>query len=104
MDRNKKDWANKLIDALWACQTAFKTPLGKSPCRVVFRRLCHFLFELDHPAWWVVQYLNFDLTTASEKTKLSLNELEEIRRDAYHNTRLSKKRAKIFDGKFTYRK
>jgi len=35
VSRNRKDWANKLVDALWAYRMAFKTPLGMSPYRVV---------------------------------------------------------------------
>ena len=35
VSRNRKDWADKLVDALWAYRAAFKTPLGMSPCMVV---------------------------------------------------------------------
>ena len=38
------------------------------------------------------------------KRKLSLNELKEIRREAYDNTRLSKERAKFFHDKLIHRK
>ena len=33
--QNRKDWSIKLMDALWAYWTAFKTVLGLSACRVV---------------------------------------------------------------------
>ena len=36
------------------------------------------------------------MSAAGEERKLNLNELEEIRREAYENARLSKERAKIF--------
>jgi len=33
---NKKDWSKLVEDALWAHRTAYQTPLGMSPYRVVF--------------------------------------------------------------------
>ena len=33
---SKKDWAEKIDDALWAYRTTFKTPLGMSPFKLVF--------------------------------------------------------------------
>jgi len=29
--RSRKDWADKLDDALWAYRAAFKTPIGTTP-------------------------------------------------------------------------
>jgi len=43
VSRNHKDWSDKLIDALWACRTALKTPLGMSPFRLFLVCLIIFL-------------------------------------------------------------
>ncbi|RDY01431.1 Pro-Pol polyprotein, partial [Mucuna pruriens] len=38
---NRKDWSRHLEDALWAHRTAYRTPLGMSPYRIVFGKACH---------------------------------------------------------------
>jgi len=67
VSRNRKDWADKLVDALWAYTTAFKTPLGMSPYRVVYGKPCHLPVDIDHKAWWTIKKLNYDLTEAGEE-------------------------------------
>ena len=48
---NRKDWSNRLKDALWAHRTAYKAPIGMSPYQVVFGKPCHLPVEIEYRAY-----------------------------------------------------
>ncbi|XP_076918714.1 uncharacterized protein LOC143579224 [Bidens hawaiensis] len=80
---SRKDWSIKLEDALWAYRTAYKTPIGTTPYRLVYGKGCHLPMELAHRALWAIKNVNLDYKEAGDLRKLKLNELEEIRDEAY---------------------
>ncbi|GJS00858.1 reverse transcriptase domain-containing protein [Tanacetum coccineum] len=64
---NHASWSDRLDDTLWAFQ---------------------------HRAYWALKHANFDLKTVGDHLKLQLNELNELRDQAYENSMIYKERTK----------
>nr|GFA63110.1 reverse transcriptase domain-containing protein [Tanacetum cinerariifolium] len=98
--KNRASWSDKLDDALWAFCTAFKTPIGCTPYKLVYGKSCHLPIELEHKAYWALKHAKFDLKTVGDHRKLQLNELNELRDQAYENSLIYKEKTKkIHDSK-----
>ncbi|GJT18156.1 reverse transcriptase domain-containing protein [Tanacetum coccineum] len=75
---NRASWSDKLDDALWAFRTAYKTPIGCTPYKLVYGKSCHL--------------------------PLQLNELNELRDQAYENSLIYKEKTKkLHDSKIKNR-
>nr|GFB71712.1 reverse transcriptase domain-containing protein [Tanacetum cinerariifolium] len=104
VEENRASWSEKLEDDLWVFKTAYKTPIGCTPYKLVYGKSCHLPIELEHKAYWALKHVNFDLKTAGDHWKLQLNELNELRDQAYENSLIYKEKTKkLHDSKIKNR-
>ncbi|GJW66886.1 reverse transcriptase domain-containing protein [Tanacetum coccineum] len=72
---------------------------------LIYGNNCHLPFEIEHRAYWALKNYNPDLIAAGEKRMFQLHELDELRYQAYENSRLYKERTKVWhDRKLRMRK
>nr|GEZ00793.1 reverse transcriptase domain-containing protein [Tanacetum cinerariifolium] len=119
--KNRASWSDKLDDALWAFRTAYKTPIGCTPYKMVYGKAFHLPVELGHKAvpltklqsdvlhirWFTeklfifqlnwgtkLKHANFDLKIVGDHRKIQINELNELRDQAYENSLIYKEKTK----------
>jgi hypothetical protein len=83
-----------LNDALWIYRTAYNNPMGMSPYKMVYGKVCHLPLELKHKAFWSVKELNRDFKLAGKKRLLDFSLLDECISEAYENAKLFKEKVK----------
>nr|GEU86448.1 reverse transcriptase domain-containing protein [Tanacetum cinerariifolium] len=104
LSENRASWSDKLDDALWAFHTTFKTPIECTPYKLVYEKACHLPIKLEHKAYWALKHCNFDLKTTGDHQKVQMNELNELRDQAYENSLIYKEKTKkIHDSKIKNR-
>ncbi|KAJ9548124.1 hypothetical protein OSB04_020667 [Centaurea solstitialis] len=94
VDNNPKIWSQKLEDALWAYRTAYKTPIGSTPYRMLYGKACHLPFEFEFKALWALKKVHLDDIASGRERLISLHELEELRSLAYENSKIYKEQRK----------
>ncbi|XP_015944791.1 uncharacterized protein LOC107469916 [Arachis duranensis] len=62
--------------------------------QLVYGKACHIPLELEQKDFWALKLLNFYGNAAGEKRILQLQELEDLRSQAYENAKIYKEKAK----------
>nr|GEW33616.1 reverse transcriptase domain-containing protein [Tanacetum cinerariifolium] len=96
-------WSDKLDDALWAFCTAFKTPIGCTPYKLVYGKSFHLPIELEYKAYWALKHANFDLKTAERTKKLHDSKIKNRIFNVGDQVLLFNSRLKIFSRKLKTR-
>ncbi|GJT91035.1 reverse transcriptase domain-containing protein [Tanacetum coccineum] len=102
---NRASWSDKFRCMLLGLpQQKLQTPIGCTPYKLVYGKACHLPIELEHKAYWALKHTNFDVQTAGDHRKVQLNELNELRDQAYENSLIYKEKTKrIHDAKIKNR-
>nr|GEW05135.1 reverse transcriptase domain-containing protein [Tanacetum cinerariifolium] len=98
MGENRAFWSDKLDDALWAFQKAYKTPIGCTQYKLVYGKACHQSIELKHKAYWALMF------RFQEKTKrLHDSKIKDCVFNIGDRVLLFNSRLNIFSGKLKTR-
>ncbi|GKD18834.1 reverse transcriptase domain-containing protein [Tanacetum coccineum] len=86
----------------WAEVQALPTNDARVVIIFLKKLFCHFgmpkalISDREHHAYWALKNCNPDLIAAGEKRMFQLHELDELRHQAYENSRLCKARTKVW--------
>jgi hypothetical protein len=75
-----------------------------SPYRLVYGKPCHLPVEIEHRTYWAIRQFNDNENEVEKNRKLQLDELEELRNDAFENAKISKHKMKTLHDKHILRK
>ena len=97
--KSRIEWSDKSDDILWVYKNAFKTPIGTTLYRLVYRKACCLLVKLEYKAFWAIKELNLDAKLARKNRLFHINELDELQLNAYASLCLYKERTKRWHAK-----
>ena len=97
---HKRDWAARLLEALWAYMTAWKSTTGFTPFELLYGTVAVMPIEFEHKTLRTTLELNIALHVVQKDRILHLNELDEWRKSALHNMEIIQSQRKQWHDKF----
>ena len=97
---HKKDWVARLPEALWAYRTAWKSTIGFTSFELLYEKIVVMPIEFEHKTLRTALELDIALLVAQRDHILHLNELDEWRKSALHNTKIIQSQRKQWHDKF----
>lgn len=91
------DWSSKLDNALWSYQTTFKIPIGASPYKLVYGKVCHLSIKIEHKALQALNRLNLKWSDTTKMRREQMNQMDEFCVCAYQSSLFYKDKMKLYD-------
>ena len=88
VNNNRKDWAERLVEADWAYNTTWKTTIGFTPYELVYGRKDLLSIEFEYNTLRMAAQLDLDLSHAQKERLFHLNGLDEFRMQALLHTKI----------------
>eukprot|EP00253_Pinus_taeda_P013487 PITA_13487 len=96
VNSNRKDWADRLVEATWAYNITWKTTNGFTPYELVYGKKALLSIEFEFNTLRMEAQLDLDLSHAQKKRLLQLNGLDEYRLQALLHTEVVQLQRKIW--------
>eukprot|EP00253_Pinus_taeda_P032239 PITA_32239 len=85
---HKRDWVERLLEALWTYKTTWRNTTGHSPYELIYGKEVLLPIEFQVKTFKMAVQLGMDLSKAQKHRMEQLNELDEIRQEAILRTDL----------------
>eukprot|EP00253_Pinus_taeda_P001935 PITA_01935 len=93
---SRKDWAYRLVEAIWAYNTTWKTTTGFRPYELVYEKKALLSIEFKYNKLRVAAQLDLDLSHAQRERLLQLNGLDKQRMQALLHSEVVQLQRKIW--------
>lgn len=96
---NRKDWANRLVEVIWAYNTTQNETTSFIPYDLVYGKKSLFSIEFEDNTLRMVAQLDLDVTRVQQERMLQLNLLDEFRIQARIHTQVNQVQIKVWHEK-----